>query len=1332
MRGLFILIGYFHVITLLAQPNRAVFLALQEGLSNQQVLDIAHDESGFTWVATELGLNRFVGNTFQPYYASENQNGLSVNSNEINTLLYDDKKLYVGTRSNGLNVLDIQTNRFSYYIHDPRDPKSIATNDVTDLIKGAEGYIWLATYHQGIQRFDPIQEKFDRFNTRNTKGLPENSIWSMAQDGEGMLYIGHVREGLSIFDPNRSQVTRRFTSSNSGLPDNEVKALYCDRRNNIWIGTRKGLAVYNSVSKRLIPIPLSSVSKNREEPFVYTIKEVGNTVWIGAESSQVFVFEPVYAEKYTQADTGGLRMYDLGRGNSASVQQITVDRFGNAWLAVYGGGVGFVSHLEPFFQVFPSQSKGAGQLSAVSSIIPDRQGGVWLATEGTGLVQLQQEGVARQIFRKDELPDSYLLTAFVDSRQNVWMGLKRGGAATWTNERRKWEKIAFGEHVSEIRAFIEDTKGHLWMAAQQGVYIYDPVRKHIERILINQPMLGDYAPRTLVEDRAGNVWVGTYGQGLYVYDQNRRLIQRMASGQGLQSNTVNHLIRDSRDNIWIATNEGLALQRADRDLGHIEVFKPEGGDAWLFVNAVSEAKNGDIWCSTKLGLLRYRPEEQRFLHYDQAFGLPLGGFINGSVYQDRSGHMFFGMQEGVCHFHPEQVPLKLPGSPVRLIRLSVFGSGDLNRPSQRYPMFGQEVHLAPNENSFRVELAVMDHALHGLVDFSYKLEGVSKDWIFLGSETNLDFRAIPYGKHELRIRTRMKNGDWSKDDHCLSIIVSPPFYLSTAAQMIYTLLVGSIIFVLLFFYNKKIKVEAELRLKERQHAQDEQLYRERLDFYTNITHELRTPLTLILGPLDDLLHSGTLEAKQKASIGMVQKSANRLFSLVNQLLEFRKVESQYKSLTLGEGYLSEMLRDIVQKYAELNTKKGLDISLHVPENEEKMRFDAGIIHLIVDNLLSNAYKYTESGQIKVSLGYEADRGDSWAVIAIEDTGIGISEEFLTRIFDKFYRIPFQNVPGTGVGLALVKELAVIHQGQIDVESKEGRGSTFTFRFLAEPASGKQEQVSQYPDSNMYLGQRRLILLVEDDADLRTYLTEALQAHYDVVSVDNGRQACQTARDRVPDLIVSDIMMSGMDGFQLIEQLKEDRLTSHIPLILLTAKDTEYDRLKGYALGVDSYLTKPVSTRLLYQRIDNVLEKRKRIYEEVLRRMGNKENEVRATDSTEGDESWRENQFIQDFVRIVEEHMQDQMLDATMLAEKLNMSQSTLYRKLKGITGKNINQLVRKIRVRKAAELLKTGKYNVTEVSFMVGINSAIYFRQCFKEEFGMLPSTYQKSENLSS
>src|SRR5690606_7243479 len=355
-------------------------------------------------------LNRFVGNTFQPYYASENQNGLSVNSNEINTLLYDDKKLYVGTRSNGLNVLDIQTNRFSYYIHDPRDPKSIATNDVTDLIKGAEGYIWLATYHQGIQRFDPIQEKFDRFNTRNTKGLPENSIWSMAQDGEGMLYIGHVREGLSIFDPNRSQVTRRFTSSNSGLPDNEVKALYCDRRNNIWIGTRKGLAVYNSVSKRLISIPLSSVSKNREEPFVYTIKEVGNTVWIGAESSQVFVFEPVYAEKYTQADTGGLRMYDLGRGNSASVQQITVDRFGNAWLAVYGGGVGFVSHLEPFFQVFPSQNIGAGQLSAVSSIIPDRQGGVWLATEGTGLVQLQQEGVARQIFRKDELPDSYLLT----------------------------------------------------------------------------------------------------------------------------------------------------------------------------------------------------------------------------------------------------------------------------------------------------------------------------------------------------------------------------------------------------------------------------------------------------------------------------------------------------------------------------------------------------------------------------------------------------------------------------------------------------------------------------------------------------------------------------------------------------------------------------------------------------------------------------------------------------------------------------------------------------------------------------------------------------------
>ncbi|WP_440827328.1 two-component regulator propeller domain-containing protein [Pedobacter sp. 22163] len=1334
---LFLLVVCF-ILPAFGQGGKTRYLSLQEGLSSQQVIDLTHDKFGYVWIATELGLNRFASNSFKQYYKSEKADGFSVNSNEINTLYYNNDQLYIGTRASGLNILDMKTNRFSYYLHDPKDKNSIATNDITDIIKAKNDKIWLATYHRGVQRFDPVSKKFERFNKLNIPALAENSIWALAEDHNGLLYIGHVNKGISILNSQNKDVKLLTSESTNGLlPDNEVRSLFCDSKNNIWIGTRKGLAVYHPLSKSIQKISLASQSKNGDEPFVHAIKEINGVIWIGTAGSQVFIMKPQYSNSGNILHTGAITATDLERGNNASVQSIDRDRFGNVWLGIYSGGIAFLGHLEPFFSVLPTKNinPGADRPATVTGILNDVGSSMWLATAGDGILQINAEKkITKTTAANSGLGDDFLLSAFQDSKKNKWFGLQKGGVSFLDAKNNTWKKINAGEKMSAVRAIMEDSQGNICFAAEEGVFVHNPRHNTFLKVATRTPMLGDYAPRTLVEDSHGNLWVGTYGQGLYIFDHNRKLIKKIAKGQGIGSNTINYLFRDRSNNIWIATNEGLALQSANREMGNLENIVFPESDAWLTVNAIAQDLNGNIWCSTRLGLLRYLPEEKRMLSYDQAFGLPLGGFTNNSVALDRRGWLFFGMPAGICYFNPDQIPLSLPESPIRISRFMVFNTGENHAQSEKYPGLTQQISLKHEENSFRIELAVMDYAVNELVEFSYKLNGLDENWIFLGGEKNLDFRNIPYGKYELLIRTRQKNEQWSEDYERLFINIAPPFYLSTFALVTYFLLIAATVFTVLFFYVKKIRAEGQLRVKKLQLEQDAQLHRERMNFYTNITHELRTPLTLILGPLEDLLAEEKLSSKHKDWVHIVQKNANRLFSMVNQLLEFRKVESQYKPLVLGEAYLGELLSEIVLKYKEANHNKSLNIGYTILQEDIKTTFDAEIVQLILDNLLSNACKFTSKGNIDVVLSYEKDKLSTCALITVKDTGCGIAPEHLSRIFDKFYQVPKSVSHGSGIGLALAKELAAIHHGKIYVKSELGKGSEFSVRLVtntvllsvAPPMPDLQPaalDIQLPPDD-----QRQLLLLVEDDNDLREYLSSVLDTKYELVTAENGLQGLELAKIRIPDIIISDLTMPDMDGFTMLEALKCERETSHIPIILLTARDNEVDMGRGYELGVDSYLTKPVSPKLLHHRIENLLTKRKTIYNELLGQLSTRVKQG-TTEAPVNTELWRENAFVKEFVALVEEGIQDEVLDTATLAEKMNMSQSTLYRKLKGITGKNINQLVRKVRIQKAAQLLRSGQYNITEVSLMVGINSSIYFRQCFKEEFGQLPSEYQKKRS---
>ncbi|KQR70468.1 hybrid sensor histidine kinase/response regulator transcription factor [Pedobacter sp. Leaf176] len=1333
MRLILFLLIFAYSSPLFSQVDKTRYLSMQNGLSSQQVIDLTHDKYGYIWIATELGLNRFASNSFKHYYKAEKADGLSVNSNEINTLYCDDEQLYIGTRASGLNVLDLKTGKFSYYQHQEKNLNSIATNDITDIIKAKGNRIWLATYHRGVQRFDPATKKFEHYNVTNIPGLGGNSVWSLAEDQQGLLYIGHVNKGVSILNPKNHQVSHLDSKKTNGLlPDDEVRSVFCDSKNNIWLGTRKGLSVYNPSSKKIKKISLSPRKRNTIEPFVHSIKEINGLIWVGTGPSQVFTLKPVYAQTGEVADALVLSANVLEKVNNSSVECIDRDQFGNVWIAVYSSGVAFLPHLNPFFSVVATKniSGSENRPAAVTGILNDGRSAVWLATAGNGILK-QDLGkkVSKLTTANSGLGDDFLLSAFQDSKGNKWFGLQKGGISFLEAKSGQWKTIHPPEKMSSVRAMIEDSRGNICFAAGEGVFIYDPNQGSFLKIAPRTPMVGDYAPRTLVQDSRGYLWVGTYGQGLYIYNLEGKFIKRIAKGEGIGSNTINHLFRDSSNNIWIATNEGLSMQNSNKSLGRLENIVLPEGDAWLTINAIAQDIKGNIWSSSRGGLMRYLPLERRMLSYDKAFGLPLGGFINNSVGKDSRGWLYFGMPEGICYFDPAEIPLALPPSPICISRFMVFNTGENHAQVEKYPNMARQINLSHLQNSFRVELSIMDFAVNDMVEFSYKLNGLDKNWIFLGTEKNLDFRNIPYGKYELLIRTRYKNEPWSKEYQRLVINISPPFYLSSLALFAYLLIAAATIFVVLFFYVKKINAEAELRVKKLQLEQDGQLHMERMNFYTNITHELRTPLTLILGPLEDLIAEEKLSVRHKAWVYIVQKNAARLFSMVNQLLEFRKVESQYKPLVLGEGYLGELIAEIVRKYKEANSNKLVDINFIFHQEDIKTTFDAEIVQLILDNLLSNACKYTARGSILVMLEYQKDQLNTCTLITVKDTGCGIAQENLNKIFDRFYQVPNSVPHGSGIGLALAKALAGIHHGKIQVKSELGKGSEFSVRLLTNGVPVPADLPLQYVNRDFVIEQRNansprpLLMLVEDDLDLRAYLSSVLSSKYELISAENGMSGLALAKARIPDLIVSDLMMPDMNGFELLEKLKDERETSHIPTILLTSSNNEFDKERGYFLGVDSYLNKPISPKLLHSRIENLLIKRKTIYAALWTQLS---GQIKIETPQGNTEHWRENAFVKEFISLVESRIQDEVLDTATLAGKMNMSQSTLYRKLKGITGKNINQLVRKVRIQKAAQLLRSGQHNVTEVSLMVGINSPIYFRQCFKEEFGQLPSEYQK------
>lgn len=1361
----FLLFVLLSLAYLSAQPFAIKRLGIEQGLSNNYVVSITQDKQGFLWFATEEGLNKFDGTRFITYYKNDpSQNNQGISGNELNQIYADTERpiIWIATQRDGLNAYNYRSQKFTTYQKDSQNPHSLITNDVTDIApaKQTTDGLWVSTYYRGIDYLDIPTGKFTHYNKTTVPALISEQTWTVLDGGDGNLYIGHVNSGFTILSiKNKSVKNFQYEPENlESLPGNEVRSILKDSNGNIWVGTDGGLALFNAATQRFITFRQNSNDKyGTLSSRIFSIKQLNDKkLWIASELNGIAILDLKQSQFLSpqQITFEILQEGDDGRSlSSTSARSIFQDSFNNIWIGTWGGGINFISNKPPLFTTLTySPIPGANNSlnnKVVSSICADKQGRLWIGTDGGG-INVFEGGKRTAVYKKEtgELQSNFVLSSFRDSKDNLWFGTFQGGISCFNTRTQRFQSVSpMGRSHLDVRTFYEDKQHNLWIGSAEGIFVLNPDRMEVIRHYHtgNSQLHGNLI-RSIAQDEKGRFWIGTFGDGLGIYTPDLRRIKTFVQREKFCSNTINYIYPDSRKRMWVATGEGLVcFPSAETET--YQTFQRKDGLVNTCIQAITEDQKGNIWFSTNKGIGCYVTEKACFYHYGHSNDVPAGNFMSASVGRHENGSIYFGSINGVCCFNPATIMGEQDIPAVVITEMKIFERlGNAENDEATVSLSGGNgVELTHAQNTFRLTFNVQNYSLANQVEYVYMLKGLENAWYNVNEANSVTFRNMPPGKYEFLIKARIHNQEWPEEATSLSIRINPPVWLTWWAKLIYVLFSAILIYLLLHAYKKKLDLENLYTLEKKNHEQEHELNQERLRFYTNITHELRTPLTLILGPLEDMQKDRSLPVQQTQKLSVIHRSALRLLNLINQILEFRKTETQNKKLCVYKGNIAPLIYETGLKYKELNQKPKVDFQIQIEKENISLFFDKEIVTIMLDNLISNAIKYTEQGKIILSL-YNTMRNEvPYTEIKVSDTGYGISAEALPNIFNRYYQESGQHqASGTGIGLALVKNLVDLHEGEIRVESTQCEGSTFYISLLTDNIypnalhADSTEQVVKKEDESAACQEleetiqgsdKPLLLLVEDNEEIQNYIAESFSDSFEVITANNGEEGTQQAFNRIPDLIVSDIMMPVMNGISLCKLLKEDVRTSHIPIILLTAKDSLQDKEDGYTIGADSYLTKPFSASLLRSRIHNLLETRKKLvaqFQSQSTPSGNHSdlNEKR-TFITEALNKL-DHEFIEKITLLIEENLSSEKIDIAYLSDKMCMSSSTLYRKMKALTGLSTNEYIRKVKMKNAERLLLEGKYNISELAYQVGMNSIGYFRLCFKEEFGISPSDYLK------
>lgn len=1138
------------------------------------------------------------------------------------------------------------------------------------------------------------------------------------------------------------------------MPGDNVRSIYIDHAKNIWVGTNLGLGLLDpftgkfKVFKHIANNPASLAGDN-----IHQIIEMNDrTLWIASDIGGISVLD---LNLYKNPLTEELKFSQITKENSGlssnNNRRIIQDSFGNIWIANYSMGIDFIAKSAASINTLQYMGKA---LEEVTGLYCDHQGNLWIGRDN--LMSLYQNGKLMQTWNFSSYLSNSSSSIYVfeeDKKGNIWCGTSDNGVLKFNPHTHSFTRINYAQNL-DVHALCENAQGKMWVGTEAGIFSVENDKINKEQELNRQMGNNPTIIYSIKEDNYGQIWIGTLDRGVFVFSKQMKLIVHLTEKNLLATNSINHIIKDADGGIWMATMRGLAYVQNPLQPGAIKNYDERYGIKDSHIRAISQDKQGNIWVSMFSGIACLNIHKQRFYNYDYESGIPTSNFVEASAVTTPDGTIYFGSPGGICFFNPQQLTEPKAVSPIQIINCERVGKlSDQFASRLISPNNEGIICLSHDDNTFKINFTIKDFSQEGNVEYSYMMKGLDDQWYETEGDNEVTFRNLKPGDYTFIIRAKLKNQDWEDASTAeMKVVVNPPLWLTWWAKLCYVLLIMGILGYFFRSYQKQLLLRNSLVQEKWESKQRQQVNEERLRFFTNITHELRTPLTLILGPLEDLMEDKEIAERVHHKIGCIHASAERLLNLINDILEFRKTQTQNRKLTVAKANLGALVREIGVRFKDLNQNSRLNIRLNIQTGVPELYFDSEVINTVINNLMSNAIKYTPEGSITLSLTMPED---NTIAIAVEDTGYGIDKDALPHICDRYYQENGNHqASGTGIGLALVKSLATLHQAELTVESEKGRGSKFTFSLKADRTypealhkddnqdlataenAEENETTSKEPTEDI----RPLLLIVEDNADIRLYIEESLHEDYRIIQACNGREGMEQAFSKVPDIIVSDIMMPEMDGIKMTHILKEDIRTSHIPIILLTAKTSINDQEEGYDSGADSYLTKPFSAKLLHSRIRNILSGRRRLADYIVQKnisqfetsADEQQTSQKATEEKEDAMTCQisnlDKKFLEKLNKLIENHISTDDLDMAFMTDKMAMSHSTFYRKVKALTGMSANEYIKKAKLRHSMTLLKKGEYSIAEVAILAGFNNLGNFRESFKREFGKSPSEILKGK----
>ena len=1311
-----------------AQHTNFVFqhFSAGEGLSSVAVRCIYQDSVGYLWFGTLGGIDRYDGYSFTTYKHDPDDTASLVNA-FVNTLCEDRAgNLWVGTYA-GLDRLDRASGTFTHYLPHPSDLNSDQGNFVNSIHEDRDGLLWIGT-NDGLKVFDRSNGKFTCFRDDSTDpgGGVDNSIQAICEDRAGLLWIG-TRRGLNRFDKESEKFIHYWHDFNHlNHTDKWISSIYEDASGILWLGGSAGLVAFDQRAGTFTqyahdPKDPRSLSSNE----VTSISEdKAGQLWVGTKLHGVNVFD----RRTKSFNHYGHSDKDPGSLSSNGTWSVYCERSGTIWVSTPDKGINKLNRAKPPFTSYPYDDQAP--LTEFPQVFADNVDRIWVhASNEWKKFDPRTATFLRQPLDKDSYP------LFDDRAGNLWIGKDSGGL-----DKRDYRGHTTSVHDPAglrfrqvVYCFIETRDGSFWLGTTDGgLYAVDPATNSVKRV-----QEGGSEIQNILEDSYGLLWIGTWNDGLLCYDPRKETVVRYRydprNPSSLSANVVLTVYEDKTGTLWVGAN---GLDRFDRATGTFTHFTAKDGLPGDPVGKIMEDDHGNLWLGTGKGISKFDPRKISFKNYDVSYGLADNAIRIQSGCKTKNGEMYFG-GKGLTRFHPDSIRDNLYVPPIVITQFRLF---------EKPVPFTKEVNLSYRNNFISFDFSALSYLSPENNQYAYRMEGIDSGWVYAGTRRYASYPHLTPGEYVFRVKGSNNDGLWNEEGTSVAITISPPFWNTWWAYATYVLIILILLYGLRRYEMNRQRFKFNYELERVGSAKLKELDTLKSRFFANISHEFRTPLTLILGPIEKWRAKTVGDDLQK-DLGMMERNAHRLLRLINQLLDLSKIEAGGMKLQAAREDIVPFIKGITQSFQSSAGRRSIALRMEIGEEKIDEYFDHDKVEKILTNLLSNAFKFTrEGGEVKVCVrragGSPSVPAENGCIdISVADTGIGISQEELPRVFDRFYQVDSSQTrgqEGSGIGLALTKELVEAYHGTISVTSEVGKGTEFTVRLPAskaqftpeeivdagttlQPPAGK-EDVASFAESESIARvvvddtsqEKALVLIVEDNPDVRAYVRDCLGAEYRILEARDGHEGVAYARESIPDLIISDVMMPQMDGNELCRTLKLDEKTSHVPVVLLTAKAGQENKIEGLETGADDFLVKPFDARELRVRVSNLIELRRKLRKRFSVGQVLKPGEITVTSIDDA--------FLKKVVDIVERKLGEEDFSIEDFASEVGMSRSQLLRKLTALTGLSPTYFLRYMRLHRAKDLLVKNSGTVSEIAYAVGFSGVSYFTKCFREQFGVLPS----------